>query len=75
MRTVFHHINVFGVKVIAMINIFSVVVFAALFNCAERTITNENIHSTVVLDPWILFNTDNFILFDFSYLRLSVSLT
>ena len=50
MRTVFHHINMFGVKVIAMINIFSVTVFAALFNCAERTITNENIHSTVVLD-------------------------
>ena len=75
MRTVFHHSTFLVLKVIAMINIFSVAVFAALFNCAERTITNENIHSTVVLDPWTLFNTDNFILFDFSYLRLSVSLT
>ena len=75
MRTVFHHINMFGVKVIAMINIFCVTVFAALFNCTERTITNENIHSTVVVDPWPLFNADNFILFDFSYLRLLVSLT
>ena len=47
----FPHVrNAHGYSRYFIIKIFCVVVFAALFNCAERTITNENVHSTVVPD-------------------------